>query len=80
MKQLAEVLVPQTRELDISYSKGRIQLRIGEGELQSVRIVCGGSVKVLAVRTETQIDAELRFQGQDTAPALPEAVKGALLK
>ena len=80
MKQLAEVLVPQTRELDISYSKGSIQLRVEDGVLQSVSIVCGGSVKVLAVRPEAEITAEIRFQEQAAAAALPEAVKETLLK
>lgn len=78
MKQVADAMLPQAGEMDISFDKGSIQMVISQEQIQSVRVTCGGTAKIIAANVDVQFSADIRFRNDSSAPALPDAVKDAL--
>lgn len=78
MKEIADSMFPQAGGMDISYGKGSIQLVVSGGQLQSIRVTCGGTAKVSAANVDVQLSVDIRLRSEGTGPALPDAVKDAL--
>ena len=80
MEQLVGAVFPKAEDMAVSFEEGSIRLRIADDRLQSVEIACGGSGKLLTSAVDVRLSLKARLQNDRPGPALPDAVKQALLK
>lgn len=80
MEQLVGAVFPKAEDMAVSFEEGSIRLRIADDSLQSVEIACGGSGKLLTSAVDVRLSLKARLQNDRPGPALPDAVKQALLK
>lgn len=80
MEQLVGAVFPKAEDMAVSFEEGSIHLRIADDRLQSVEIACGGSGKLLTSAVDVRLSLKARLQNDRPGPALPDAVKQALLK
>lgn len=80
MEKLVPTILPKTQDLSISYEHGSIQLRVEDGQIQTARITCDGSVKLAVLTANVGLTLEIQPNADTTAPDLPETVKTALVK
>ena len=80
MEQLVGAVFPKAEDMAVSFEEGSIRLRIADDSLQSVEIACGGSGKLLTSAVDVRLSLQARLQNDRPGPALPDAVKQALLK
>lgn len=77
MKELTQAVLPKVGSRDIAYDKGSIQLVVKDEQLQSIRIISGGSTYTAALlKAEVKLTLDATLEGQ--APALPDPVRTAL--
>ena len=80
MEQLVGAVFPKAEDMAVSFEEGSIRLRIADDRLQSVEIACGGSGKLLTSAVDVRLSLKAQLQNDRPGPALPDAVKQALLK
>lgn len=78
MEELTNAIAPEAEKLPISLETGTLELVLAQDRIQSLNIRIQGSLSVLVTKVDVAIGAEGKLL-DDTAPALPEAVKGALV-
>ncbi len=75
-ESVARALLPEAETLDTSYTSGALELRVADGELETIRFICAGTVRVQSATATARLSCELRFH--DSAFTLPEAVGTAV--
>lgn len=78
MKELAQAIFPQTKNMNITFRQGNIRLVLENGEMQVIEISCNGNLKIATVSTEVSLGMDAKLADDTQVPALPEAVKAAL--
>ncbi len=74
---LAETLLPQLREMHITYGESAIRICVENGGIVSIELRCLGSVKIVARQMDTDLDVSVRFTGEDPH-VIPRPVRDAL--
>jgi hypothetical protein len=77
-ERIAETVLPQLREMHISYDDSSIRICVRDGGIETIELGCRGSVKIVARQTDTELDVSVRFTGAE-AHEIPQAVRDALL-
>lgn len=73
---LARELLPETASLDFTFTEGVVEAVVRNGELESVSLSCGGTLRLLFASVPASVSAELTFA---EAPfTLPDAVAEAV--
>ncbi len=77
-EKTAETVLPQLREMHVSYEDSAISICVHDGSIQSIDFHCRGSVKIVARQIETDLQVSVRFAGED-AHEIPRPVVAALV-
>ncbi|MGN0298006.1 MAG: hypothetical protein ACI4C1_02285 [Lachnospiraceae bacterium] len=78
MKTVVYAIAPEAEKMDITFDSGSIQVVVGDDQIQSVNISCGGNVQIVLSSADVVFEAKMEFK-QDVVPTeLPEAVKKTL--
>jgi len=75
-ESVALALLPEAETLDASYTSGTLELTVADGELETIRFLCTGTVRVQSDAAAARLGCELRLR--DSAFTLPEAVAAAV--
>lgn len=80
IRQLGETILPKTKNMDILYDSGSIQLRLADGQIQYVDVQCGGSSKVGLLTPDVRFVVKIQFLEGETGDCVPDAVVEKLCK
>lgn len=78
MEELAYAIVPGAGKLPLSLTEGSIEIVLRQDRIRSLHIRIQGSLSLLVTQVDVAIGGEVMLLDY-AAPALPEAVKAALL-
>ena len=77
LEQVAYAIAPEAEELDVTLEHGTLRIVLEDGAVSSLRFLCEGSIRVIAVDAEAAIGCEIRCK-ETTEESIPEKVVQAL--
>ena len=78
-RELAEELVPSLSALKIDLTECRLLIRLEDGELASITLDCGGTVRIVSKDLPSSIELTAIFENSEEHLSIPQAVRDALL-
>ena len=78
MTELAGVIAPETRAMDVSFEEGTVRLEIADGAAASMAVQCRGAVRVVRVEVPAAVGAKLTFTEGGSLSAPRAGVREAL--
>ncbi len=74
--QAAGAILPGVKSLDVTFTGGRLEIEVSGGELQALRLRCGGALRLLFTGADVELRCDAAFQERDFT--LPEPVAQAI--
>ncbi|MGN1004647.1 MAG: hypothetical protein ACI4O5_07385, partial [Oscillospiraceae bacterium] len=78
MEAVAHAMAPDTKDMDLFFDAGTLQLVIRDDVIESIRVSFTGNLKLVLSDVAAGFEADLRLTGEAAAPTLPDAVREAL--
>lgn len=78
-RELAEELVPSLSALKIDLTECRLLIRLEDGELASITLDCGGTVRIVSKDLPSSIELTAIFENSEEHLSIPQAVREVLL-
>lgn len=80
MKCVAAAIAPETKDMNLNFGVGSIQITLEDETIQSIRFSCDGTVKTAIADVPMALSGELEFCEGESDFTVPEKVKEALAK
>ena len=80
MKAVASAIAPESKDMDIAFSAGSIQITLEEEKMSQIYISCNGSVEVVGVDVPVSLSCLLQIAKPNAELdfSIPQAVMQAL--
>ena len=78
MEAVAHAIAPDTKDMDLFFDAGTLQLVIRDDVIESIRVSFTGNLKLVLSDVAAGFEADLRLTDEAAAPTFPDAVRRAL--
>ena len=77
--ELVSKLLPELDHLHISFNDCSLRITLTDGELDSIELDCGGSLRVVSRDIDSSVQVTVRFNDK-AVETVPNAVRNVLVK
>lgn len=73
MKQIAEALLPEIQDMNVSYGDSSIQLILDKSDIRSIQVICQGNIRLVAASADISLEMLANLTDMEIG-SLPEQI------